>query len=454
MIKMNRDNITIENSFMRRKMVFTEDCGLMTESFINKTSGLDYCKPVKSCEFIIGINGKVHLGNRPTYVHPVNGNTISREKAFEFVSADSRKNGNMETLTITLNIINTGCSLELQYELIEGFAGMRKSMRIINGGNSQIHVKFLYFEAANCYPGELSDIEVFNEYGINKIDKTNYGDSTQAMLELHNATLGEGVIFSCDSPASIKRICTYMNWEDTAVLMGYNSDTVPFNKYIAAGTSYQTHSAYTFFYNAAKGSQKIRNNYTDFIRKYLPVYDKTESMYCTWIPFCKNINEKLILELADKAAGIGFDYFLIDDGWFEGPGWPVDTKKFPSGLKKLSESIREKGLKFGLWFNIGSEYGALPEYGKYNAMNGDTARCHGIIQNAKLMCLASGYREIVADKLVELATDFNVDYFKLDFTITRCVYGFASVGCTSIGHEYHKNWNDSVISMYESIKLH
>lgn len=62
---------------------------------------------------------------------------------------------------------------------------------------------------------------------------------------------------------------------------------------------------------------------------------------------------------AVKGAELGFEMFVLDDGWFgniDTPGirplgdWFPNEKKFPGGLKPLVDKIRQTGLKFGLWF--------------------------------------------------------------------------------------------------------
>ena len=44
-------------------------------------------------------------------------------------------------------------------------------------------------------------------------------------------------------------------------------------------------------------------------------------MYCTWIPFLKEINEELLAKLARKAGEAGFDILVLDDGWFTQNAW-------------------------------------------------------------------------------------------------------------------------------------
>ena len=71
-----------------------------------------------------------------------------------------------------------------------------------------------------------------------------------------------------------------------------------------------------------------------------------------------DFNRSKILSMAKKAAALGVEMFVLDDGWFgarnndrAGLGdWVVNTKKLPGGLKSLAKAINEMGLRFGLWF--------------------------------------------------------------------------------------------------------
>lgn len=61
--------------------------------------------------------------------------------------------------------------------------------------------------------------------------------------------------------------------------------------------------------------------------------------------------------LAEKAASIGVERFVMDDGWFgqrkddhAGLGdWYVNKQKFPNGLKPLIDKVHSLGMDFGLW---------------------------------------------------------------------------------------------------------
>jgi alpha-galactosidase len=61
--------------------------------------------------------------------------------------------------------------------------------------------------------------------------------------------------------------------------------------------------------------------------------------------------------LADIAADIGVERYVLDDGWFTGRrddraglgDWRVDEHVWPGGLHRLAEHVRARGMQFGLW---------------------------------------------------------------------------------------------------------
>lgn len=65
-----------------------------------------------------------------------------------------------------------------------------------------------------------------------------------------------------------------------------------------------------------------------------------------------------LTELADVAATIGIERFVLDDGWFgsrrddtSGLGdWVVSPEVWPTGLTPLISHVKSLGMKFGLWF--------------------------------------------------------------------------------------------------------
>lgn len=65
-----------------------------------------------------------------------------------------------------------------------------------------------------------------------------------------------------------------------------------------------------------------------------------------------------LLDLAERAATLGVERYVLDDGWFgarrddhAGLGdWTVSPDAWPDGLHPLIDRVRELGMEFGLWF--------------------------------------------------------------------------------------------------------
>ena len=93
---------------------------------------------------------------------------------------------------------------------------------------------------------------------------------------------------------------------------------------------------------------------------------KTPPMgFNTWNTFGENINEKIIMETADRMVELGllesgYEYLVIDDCWSERERDPEtgkivpDKNKFPNGMKAVSDYVHSKGLKFGMYSCAGT----------------------------------------------------------------------------------------------------
>ena len=68
-------------------------------------------------------------------------------------------------------------------------------------------------------------------------------------------------------------------------------------------------------------------------------------------------DEHRIRTLAQEAAELGAERFVLDDGWFVGRDndraglgdWIADPRKYPAGLAPLARAVTELGMEFGLW---------------------------------------------------------------------------------------------------------
>jgi alpha-galactosidase len=80
-------------------------------------------------------------------------------------------------------------------------------------------------------------------------------------------------------------------------------------------------------------------------------------LYNSWEATEFKVDEAGQERLAEKAAALGVERFVVDDGWFgarnsdhAGLGdWTVNLEKFPNGLKPLIDKAHGLGMSFGLW---------------------------------------------------------------------------------------------------------
>ena len=77
----------------------------------------------------------------------------------------------------------------------------------------------------------------------------------------------------------------------------------------------------------------------------------------TWEGFYFDLAPAKVMALADAAAAVGVERFVVDDGWFHGRhddraalgDWWPDAGKFPDGLGPLVAHVNRLGMEFGLW---------------------------------------------------------------------------------------------------------
>ena len=113
---------------------------------------------------------------------------------------------------------------------------------------------------------------------------------------------------------------------------------------------------------SAEGLGGMSRAYHDFFREYIidpkRVCARRPIVINNWEATYFDFDNEKLIAIIDAAAQLGVDTFVLDDGWFgkrdgdtSGLGdWFVNEKKLKGGLKAVIGHCKEKGLKFGLWF--------------------------------------------------------------------------------------------------------
>ncbi len=97
----------------------------------------------------------------------------------------------------------------------------------------------------------------------------------------------------------------------------------------------------------------------DYVRDELLPHGKVlhKILYNSWEATLFNVDEASQAHLAEIAADMGVELFVMDDGWFHNRNWDnaglgdwfPDQVKFPNGLGGLIQRVNDLGMDFGLW---------------------------------------------------------------------------------------------------------
>ncbi|MFE7838094.1 alpha-galactosidase [Streptomyces sp. NPDC057474] len=175
-------------------------------------------------------------------------------------------------------------------------------------------------------------------------------------------------------------------------------------------------------------------------------------LFNSWEATEFDISEEQQGTLARRAAAIGIELFVVDDGWFgartsdrAGLGdWTPNPQRFPKGLKPLADSVHALGMQFGIWVepemvNPDSElYRAHPEWAQFQP-----GRKRTELRNQLVLNLArEDVQEYLWERLDALLSSAPIDYVKWDFN--RC---FTDAGWP--GEPYpQKLWVEHVRAFY------
>ncbi|MGJ8611613.1 MAG: alpha-galactosidase, partial [Octadecabacter sp.] len=130
----------------------------------------------------------------------------------------------------------------------------------------------------------------------------------------------------------------------------------------------------------------------------------------------------VLCDIADRAAALGAERFVLDDGWFGNrdddtralSDWTVDARKYPDGLTPLIDHIHGLGMSFGIWFepemiNPDSDiHRAHPDWAL-----GSEDQTLGRQQKALNMALPE-VRDFLFERMSAVLGDHDIDYVKWD----------------------------------------
>ena len=136
-----------------------------------------------------------------------------------------------------------------------------------------------------------------------------------------------------------------------------------------------------------------------------------EPLYSSWYVFRKTVTSAMLEPELERAAALGMKTVILDDGWeAERGGWTVDESKFPD-LKAHVAKAHDLGLKYMLWFAVPHLWESSPAYAQFK----DKCLSEDIWHDHILDPRYPDVRSHLIRRLIELARNYDLDGFKLDF---------------------------------------
>ena len=245
------------------------------------------------------------------------------------------------------------------------------------------------------------------------------------------------------------------NYDTARVLMGIHPNG--FKWTLGKGESFQTPEMVMVYSEAGLNgmSQTFHKLYRTRLARGTWRDKVRPILINSWEAFYFDFDAPKLLGLADAAADLGMELFVLDDGWFgkrnDGTSslgdWYPNEEKLKGTLKELAEKINAKGLKFGLWIepemtNKDSDlYRAHPDW--LLAEQGKRI-CHSRNQYV-LDFSKKEVREYIGDMLENLLAEVPVSYIKWDLNRT-----FSEVFSNGNDREYQgKVCHKYVLGVYE-----
>lgn len=106
-----------------------------------------------------------------------------------------------------------------------------------------------------------------------------------------------------------------------------------------------------------EGLSKVSNTFHAEVRRSAPSTGPRPVLLNTWEAVYFDHQLDTLTALADRAAEVGVERFVLDDGWFGGRrndqaglgDWWVSDAVWPDGLGPIIEHVTARGMEFGLW---------------------------------------------------------------------------------------------------------
>ena len=251
----------------------------------------------------------------------------------------------------------------------------RKSLDL-NGGVNVLFKLGLILKQQGKYDEAYKVFEQYQRLAGEGFEGRSGHDYTITQIALTKTTnFNQGEAWSMGVAWSGNNIHHVEKLIDRSKSIGAGEYLLPGEVILAKGESYEAPAVIAGY--SANGLDGITNAHYGHIRarKNHPSRPRPLTLNM-WEAVYFDHNFEKLSAMVEKAAEIGVERVVLDDGWFgarrndkQGLGdWVVSKEVWPNGLKPLADLVNSKGMEFGLWFEgemiqIGSDvYRAHPDW--------------------------------------------------------------------------------------------
>ncbi|MFA5533902.1 MAG: alpha-galactosidase [Mariniphaga sp.] len=462
-------SITIENDNLLRKVVL-EDGQFSTQLFLMKDYPYNFVSteskewyefPQKVVDSALELDW--WRGPNPEeFSFLLNNERVTGKTGWNFVDSEKLKEGDHEIYRIILKgnqAVNSDLELIISYVIFPALPVIRKKIAFRNTGSEEIKIESLDIESLNIPWGNTHNV-VYQDYARYKFIGPFLGNWNDALVLAHDPHVHHGFVIGNEAPGVVKRTSVCLDGRSLTSGLTHSGQDYAFRKWLVPGEQWESTWVFTGLYHNLNPREAVDGLVSDFVRKHMgirlakiPV--RPAFVYNTWNPFRREVDEKLIRELADAAAACGVEEFIIDDGWQVGFGdWEIDYEKFPNGLKPVFDYVKSKGMKPGLWMSMGAAstdskvFQEHPEwFARYR--DGQFVNLHDPGTDRYSACFTTGWKDYIKGKILNLVQEHGLEYVKLDFAVVASAYRFDPdvSGCFADGHP-HKDREESYLEIY------
>lgn len=149
-----------------------------------------------------------------------------------------------------------------------------------------------------------------------------------------------------------------------------------------------------------------------------------------------------LVDLADRAAALGVERYVLDDGWFTGRrddtsglgDWTVDARLWPDGLAPLVDRVTSLGMQFGLWFEpemVNEDSVLARAHPEWIMQTGGRLPVRGRGQQVLNLGIAEAYRYVL-DAMTAVLAAHDISYIKWDHNRDLIDAGTAPTGKSGV----------------------